>query len=131
MSDYIKREDAISWNPERKDSREYSTSNLDDAYETGYEYKIKQLERIPAADMWSPVTERIPEKSGAYLVWAQFPFEEYPAIYIVNFDVGVGAFGYWHESFDSETLGSLGGDFETIDVRYWMPLPNPPKENET
>ena len=51
MDDYIKREDAIRWNPASKDKRDYGTFNLDDAYETGYEDKIKQIEQIPAADV--------------------------------------------------------------------------------
>lgn len=49
--DYIRRDDAIRWNPASKDRREYGTFNLDDAYETGYEDKIKQIEQIPAADV--------------------------------------------------------------------------------
>lgn len=51
MAEYIKREDAIRWNPASKDKRDYGTFNLDDAYETGYEDKIKQIEQIPAADV--------------------------------------------------------------------------------
>ena len=51
MDDYIKREEAIKWDPASKDRREYGTFNLDDAYETGYEDKIKQIEQIPAADV--------------------------------------------------------------------------------
>ena len=44
--DYIKREDAVRWEPYPKSERDYQTGNLDDAYETGYEEKIKQLQEM-------------------------------------------------------------------------------------
>lgn len=51
MDDYIKRSDALAWNPDSKDDRKYDTLNLDDAYELGYEDKLKQIEKIPATDV--------------------------------------------------------------------------------
>lgn len=92
---------------------------------------LDAIEDYPVAAVlgeWVSATERLPKRSGAYLVWTQFHFEEFPSINIVNFDSDVNAFGDWHESFDPVSLGSLGSDFETVDVRYWMPLPNPPEE---
>lgn len=51
MNDYIRRVDAVQWEPVPKSERDYQTGNLDDVYETGYEDKIKQIEIIPAADV--------------------------------------------------------------------------------
>ena len=51
MSDYISREAATAYAPLPKEYREYSTSNLDDAFDYGYNFAIEQLESIPAADV--------------------------------------------------------------------------------
>ena len=50
-SDYVRREDAAVYNPKPKSERDYQTYNLDDAYETGYEDKIKEILTLPAADV--------------------------------------------------------------------------------
>lgn len=129
MNEYMNRVDLLRTLEERMD---WQDAYLPIQFK---EWVIDETPTLALKDMqivrWIPVTERLPKKSGAYLVWAQFPLEEYPAIYIVNFDSDCGAFGDWYERFHPETLGSLGSDFETVDVRYWMPLPNPPEEDET
>lgn len=51
MSDYIRREDAAVYNPKPKSERDYQTYNLDDAYETGYDDKIKEILTLPATDV--------------------------------------------------------------------------------
>ena len=51
MIEYIKREDAVRWEPDPKSEREYQTGNLDDAYESGYDNKVRQIENLPAADV--------------------------------------------------------------------------------
>lgn len=56
---------------------------------------------------WIPVTERLPEKTGSYLVYV------YGEVTEMNF-----WHGKWH---------MLGDDY-TKAVTHWMPLPQPPKE---
>lgn len=55
MMEHIEREAATAYAPLPKHLREYQTGNLDDAFEYGYDFAIKQLEAIPAADVvpWS------------------------------------------------------------------------------
>lgn len=56
---------------------------------------------------WIPVTERLPEKSGSYLVYVYGEVTEMDCWR-----------GKWH---------MLGDDY-TKAVTHWMPLPKPPKE---
>lgn len=56
MAEYIEREAAIAYAPLPKHLREYQTMNLDDAWENGYDFAIRQIESIPAADV-RPVSE--------------------------------------------------------------------------
>ena len=75
---------------------------------------------------WIPVSEKLPDKDGDYLVcYEQGYKEDYDLddIGIVGFEVDCESFGYWYESFDRGTLGSLGTDWEEIPVVAWMPLP--------
>ena len=77
---------------------------------------------------WIPVTERLPEDTGEYLVWMLWDFDEYPTHSIIHYDADVGKFGEWHEYFDRITLGSLGSEFRSIDsVIAWCNLPEPYK----
>lgn len=62
------------------------------------------LDFIPC---WIPVTERLPEKSGSYLVYVYGEVTEMDCWH-----------GKWH---------MLGDDY-TKAVTHWMPLPEPPKE---
>lgn len=48
---YIEREAAIAYAPLPKHFRKYQTMNFDDAWEDGYDFAIRQIESIPAADV--------------------------------------------------------------------------------
>ena len=75
---------------------------------------------------WIPVSERLPERNGAYLVWMQWPCDEEPTVSIINYDADCEMFGEWHEHYHSITLGYLDSDFDEIKgVIAWMPLPKP------
>lgn len=73
---------------------------------------------------WIPVTERLPNCNGCYLVWRPHFF---------GGEIGMPSICYfdgsntWHDSY--------GVDFERIlhpkDVTHWMPLPQPPESEET
>ena len=68
---------------------------------------IEVLSKMEKATRWIPVTERLPEKSGSYLVYVYGEVTEMDCWR-----------GKWH---------MLGDDY-TKAVTHWMPLPEPPKE---
>ena len=78
---------------------------------------------IAKTPRWIPVTERLPNCNGCYLVWRPHFF---------GGEIGMPSICYfdgsntWHDSY--------GVDFERIlhpdDVTHWMPLPEPPKDGE-
>ena len=89
---------------------------------------IAELEDLPTVEpeRWIPCSERLPEKSGLYLTWMRWPYEEEPTHTIINYDADVEAFGEWRERYHPETLGYLDSEFEEIEnVAAWMPLPDP------
>ena len=84
-------------------------------------------------DRWIPVTERLPEEDGNYLVTFESGYaEDYELdpIGIAPFEVDCEGFGIWQESFDPVSLGSLGSDWVDIQVTAWRPLPAPYQEDE-
>ena len=68
---------------------------------------IEAFSKMEKTTHWIPVTERLPEKTGSYLVYV------YGEVTEMN---------YWHGKWHS-----LGDDY-TKAVTHWMPLPEPPKE---
>lgn len=92
---------------------------------------IRVLERLKPANVrpvkWIPVTERLPEETGFYLVWMLWPHDETHVHAIINYDADCEAFGEWEEYYDPVSLGWAGSDFIKIENVYaWMPLPEPP-----
>ena len=84
------------------------------------------INAIPAADVverprWIPVTERLPNCNGCYLVWRPHFFcGEIGMPSICYFDGS----NTWHDSYGVDFTRTLHPE----DVTYWMPLPEPPKE---
>lgn len=78
---------------------------------------------------WIPVSERLPEEDGDYMLWGKMiedDEEEYQ--FIGGYDSGCEEFGVWEMQYDRTTLGCLGSDFLEYDrVIAWQPLPEPYK----
>ena len=81
---------------------------------------------------WISVKDRLPESDDQYLVFAQFECDEESSIYIFDYDSCAEEFGVWEEHYDSDMLGYLDSEFVKYPatVLYWMPLPEPPKEEK-
>lgn len=83
----------------------------------------------PTINNWIPCSERLPEKSGLYLTWTKFPYEEEPSWLIINYDADCESFGEWKEHYHPDTLGYLDSEFNEFEnVFAWMPLPEPYRE---
>ena len=83
--------------------------------------------------MWIPVSERLPEKDGEYLLFGKIDEDEENYLFIGEYDSCGEQFGIWQEQYDRSTLGCLGSEFfEYASVIAWMPLPTPfePQESE-
>lgn len=110
----------------------------DDEYEEFTEKKMSIIDYINAytdegvteADViaqtrWIPVTERLPEDFGTYLITL-----ENGDVCKCDFNPDFwdednnreGAFTYHHQCFDSETLGMIGEEEEVVDAIAWMPF---------
>ena len=68
---------------------------------------IKQYQAYLDKTRWIPVTERLPEKPGIYAVWTARGFGNH--LSASNWD----------------------GESWSLCVTHWMPLPTPPKEEQT
>lgn len=83
----------------------------------------REIERMVVADKprWIPVTERLPNCNGCYLVWRPHFFcGEIGMPSICYFDGS----NTWHDSYGVDFTRTLHPE----DVTHWMPLPEPPKE---
>lgn len=76
---------------------------------------------------WIPVEERLPEKSGEYLV-----LTEESDIFGMDFDEDVGEngeFGFWFPRFSQGGYVDLNWE-KAENVTHWMLLPKLPKEGK-
>lgn len=76
---------------------------------------IQQLEsQVPK---WISVEERLPEKSGYYLCWVP----KYTTTDVIHYSAKYMAFNAFDTTYISESA---------LPVTRWMPLPEPPKEED-
>lgn len=76
-----------------------------------------------------PVSERLPEEDGEYLLFGKIDEDEENYIFIGEYDSCGEQFGIWQEQFDRTTLGCIGSEFfEYSSVIAWQPLPKPYEE---
>lgn len=94
----------------------------------------RAYEDCPYMNPWIPVTERLPEEDGEYLVTFESGYAEdygFDPIGIAPFEVDCEGFGIWQERFHPVSLGSLGSEWVDIQVTAWRPLPEPYQEEES
>ncbi len=89
------------------------------AYKHGYEKGYAAGEKD--AVKWIPVNERLPEKHGRYLI------AEPSSLNASGFTIMIVWYStdYRFHDYDPEW-----GDIPIENVTHWMPLPEPPKEDE-
>ncbi len=91
------------------------------------EMAIQVLEQT----QWIPVSERLPEDSGDYLVCPSNSvledYSDFSEVMIMPYDADCEAFGWWTERYDPISLGFVDSDFNEFEVLAWMPLPQPYK----
>ena len=94
---------------------------------------IKGLPPVTPKQKWIPVSERLPEEDGEYLLWGKIcEDDENNYCFIGEYDSCAEKFGDWREYHDSSTLGFLDSELiEYHKVLAWMPLPEPYKEGES
>ena len=94
---------------------------------------LTELQERREADRWIPVSERLPDTDGRYLVLLEKDYaEDYslPREQIENFEVEEGSFGVWHENYNMRTLGYLDSEWSAIPVTHWKPLPKAPESED-
>ena len=82
---------------------------------------------------WIPVSEKLPEDDDMrfYMCIVENHEEDLPMFCQYDGEYG---FGFWHDIYDSESLGFVDTEFNTNDelgyekVVAWQPLPEPYKE---
>ena len=81
---------------------------------------------------WIPVTERLPEEDGEYLVWfGRNMFEHYAEVrHFAKDGETVDEYDLHHEKNVWYYYDSEWGYVACRNVTHWMPLPEPPKEGE-
>ena len=82
------------------------------------------IEICKREDGWIPVSERLPEDFGTYLITLEggdvCKCEFNPDF--IDEEHENGAFTYYHEYFDPATLGLIDGEEEVVDAIAWMPF---------
>lgn len=141
MDDLISRQAAMTLPYLPKEYREYTTNNLDDAYEKGWDDCQECIKHIPADyTTWIPVSERLPENlQEVNVTWVNHNPESYYAFLkdkpFTATAVFYGGNWYWYTAQVIDYLGEYGEcDTELIDrdieITAWQPLPEPYKEED-
>lgn len=85
---------------------------------------------VPSKNGWIPVSEKLPEDDDMrfYMCIVENHEEDLPMFCQYDGEYG---FGFWHDIYDSESLGFVDTEFKTNDelgyekVVAWQPLPEP------
>ena len=106
MSDFISRNALI-------EDLKWLKSVVNESSKNEVQDFIDRVESFPSAEVWIPVTERLPERNGEYLVCTIHDF--YKTTKVAK------------ASFKSNSGGFYGNGGHWSNVTHWMPLPEPPK----
>ena len=82
---------------------------MDHSYARMLNMTARRLRELDEKQRWIPVAERLPEESGEYIAYCG----EYDGICVLYYEI-------------LETKGKWRSKLK--EVTYWMPLPEPPKE---
>ena len=116
MTDYIERNVAISAIKEKE-------SDIYFDYNEGLIEAMNVVFDLPSADVvercrWIPVTELLPPEGVTVLICT----EGYDTDFLSFATTAIWTGEQWLSGWDHKS--------EIVDVTYWMPLPEPPKEKE-
>lgn len=120
-------------------SVESGICNCDDGVIVQAIHKMKKYlelandKNVPSKNGWIPVEERLPEDDDMrfYMCIVENHEEDLPMFCQYDSEYG---FGFWHDIYDSTSLGFVDTVFKTNDelgyekVVAWQPLPEPYKE---
>lgn len=114
----------------RKGLRARGDDRLDYSFEVVADHLIANGVTV---QRWIPVTERLPEEDGEYLVWfGRNMFEHYAEVrYFAKDGEAVDKYDLRHEKNVWYYYDSEWGYVACCNVTHWMPLPEPPKEGES
>lgn len=85
---------------------------------------ILDMEKMVDVNGWVSVKDRLPELRQEVLVWYDNGYE---VAYLQKFEPPKLQYPQFN---NVEMFEWCFGDFEDFDVTHWMPLPEPPKEEE-
>ena len=112
----------------------------DSEYEIGNSMYLDILKAADAIEelskpKWIPVTERLPDEDGRYLVsYPLFNIQAWMRVAYFSTDLhrtDSYAFpGKWNKRPGFYYSDDEYGDVELKDITHWMPLPQPPKEEK-
>ena len=80
---------------------------------------LKDLANKSDSFEWIPVSERLPEPPSEYQELDNSPFD----LYLVSINEGHSVIAFWNGK-------DFGDGMFKLDVKAWMPLPNPYKEKQ-
>ena len=109
MDDLISRQaaiDALGEEPEVWSGKDEYGQGLNNQWH----YDVNALKAVPSAQRWIPVTERLPDEDGRYLVTCKTW-----GMWVVDWNI-------WHNEPKPSWLWEQG-------VTAWMPLPEPYRED--
>lgn len=114
--------------------QEWNTS--DEMDKALYRFTSDRIAEQPTAYEWISVEDRLPSDGDSrfYMCLVENHLEDPPMFCQYEEEYG---FGFWNDIYDPVTLGFVDSEFQTMEelhyekVRYWMPLIEPPKDEET
>lgn len=93
--------------------------------------KSAKGEAVPV-NQWTKTNDKLPDKEGFYFVL--FDDNEIVTMYFDPMQDDGEQWGYWHNKFDSATLGFIGSEFESVGdeyVSFWLNIPEFPERKKS